>query len=239
MEKMEAIGKRPEASNIITTAEGVDELCETVQSSQECIKGFFKKCGTPIQRELFDFVLEQFRESVNLFCKGDEVRETFLKHSPCINKNILTKKAYHTNCVNDIFASIDKGAQIFNKTLDDPDLFNIDKTSARTLSDVILDLTCCSYNRFQSCSQEMISEKCGNEANEAMENFSMKTFGSSINMICPRNLFDPTSDTCTAVLPPKGSKPKGKLSDNPLGKYMLTYMNYIFNYDEAAAAAAA
>lgn len=28
MEKMEAIGKRDEASNIITTVEGIDELCE-------------------------------------------------------------------------------------------------------------------------------------------------------------------------------------------------------------------
>lgn len=27
LEKMEAIGKRPQASNIITTKEGVDELC--------------------------------------------------------------------------------------------------------------------------------------------------------------------------------------------------------------------
>jgi hypothetical protein len=27
MEKMEALGKRPQASNIITTAEGIDELC--------------------------------------------------------------------------------------------------------------------------------------------------------------------------------------------------------------------
>ena len=27
MEKMEQLGKRPEASNIITTAEGVEELC--------------------------------------------------------------------------------------------------------------------------------------------------------------------------------------------------------------------
>ena len=30
MEKMEAIGKRPQASNIITTKAGVDELCSYV-----------------------------------------------------------------------------------------------------------------------------------------------------------------------------------------------------------------
>lgn len=78
----------------------------------------------------------------------------FLKYSPCINEKILQSKPYHSTCVNDIFASIDKGAQLFNKTLEDPNLFDIEKTSARTLSDVLLDLTCCSFNRFETCSQK-------------------------------------------------------------------------------------
>lgn len=34
-----------------------------------------KKCGTPIQRELFDFMMEQFVESVNLFCNTPETRQ--------------------------------------------------------------------------------------------------------------------------------------------------------------------
>jgi hypothetical protein len=236
---MEALGKRPQASNIITTEEGIEELCSTVEGSQNCIKGFFKKCGTPIQRELFDFVLEQFEEQVKLFCKAGDTRATFLKYSPCINEKILTSKPYHNNCVNDIFASIDKGTQIFNKTFEDPNFFDIEKTSARTLSDVLLDLTCCSFNRFESCSQKMISNQCGQDAVDAMINFTEKTFGGSIKMICPRNLFNPAEETCKKVLPPHGSKPKGKLSDNPIGKYLLNYMNYIFNYDEAAAAAGA
>jgi hypothetical protein len=57
-----------------------------------------------------------------------------------------------------------------------------------------------------------------------------------MNLICPRALFNPKEEACTKVLPPLGAKPKGKLSDNPLGKYMLTYMNFIFNYDETTAA---
>lgn len=84
----------------------------------------------------------------------------------------------------------------------------------------------------------MISNECGQDAVDSMINFTDKTFGSSIKMICPRSLFNPTDETCTKVLPPHGSKPKSKLSDNPLGKYMLNYMNFIFNYEESVGAAA-
>jgi len=232
LEKMEAIGKREDASNIISTKEGINELCETVEGSQTCIKNFFKKCGTPIQRELFDFVLEQFGESVKLFCNNEENKATFLKYSPCINEKVLTKKNYHTKCVNDIFVAIDKGQQIYNKTLEDENLFNLEKSSAKGVSDTILDLTCCSYNRFDDCSQELVNKACGNEAVDSLKDFMKKTFGVSINMICPRSMFNPKEETCTSVLPPHGEKPKGKLSDNPLGKYMLNYMNYIFNFKE-------
>ena len=72
-----------------------------------------------------------------------------------------------------------------------------------------------------------------------MKSFTEKTFGSSVKMICPRSLFDETSSECKKILPSHGAKPKGKLSDNPLGKYLLNYMNYIFNYQETVAAAAA
>lgn len=50
-------------------------LCRTVTGSITCIKGFMKKCGTPIQRELFDFMMEQFVESVNLFCNTPDTRK--------------------------------------------------------------------------------------------------------------------------------------------------------------------
>jgi len=240
MEKMEAMGKRPQASDIITTDAGIDELCKTVSGSMDCIKGFMKKCGTPIQRELFDFMLEQFVESVNLFCNTGETRKTFLEHSPCINSKVLVTKAYHKNCVNDIFAALDKGQRLFNSTLDDPELFNFEKTSAKGLSDKLLDLSCCSYNRFDKCSNDLIVKECGQGAVDAMNNFAQKTFGGSMNRFCPKSMFNPTKASCTSVLPPTGSDPKiADLNKNPIGKYMLTYMNFLFNFQDAAGAAAA
>jgi len=233
LEKMEALGKRQGASDIITTAAGLDELCTTATGTTDCIKAYMKKCGTPIQRELFDFMIEQFVESVKLFCNDGEGRTIFLEHSPCINSKVLTKKSYHKKCVNDIFASIYKGTLLFNNTIDDPNLFDVEKTKARGLSDTLLDLSCCSYNRFEDCANAFISKECGSEAVTVMTNFAQKTFGGSMNMICPRNLFNPKDKACVDILPATGSDPKtATLFNNPLGKYALTYLNFLFNFGD-------
>ena len=220
-----------------------------------------KKCGTPIQRELFDFMMEQFVESVNLFCntpdtrKGESdlsaerTRRSLILQSPllvqcscsippCINSKVLTQNAYHKKCVNDIFAALDKGQRLFNSTIDDPDLFDFDKSSGKSLSDKLLDLSCCAYNRFEKCSNELIVKDCGQGAVDAMNNFAQNTFGGSMNRICPKSMFNPTKTICTSSLPPAGSDPKVQdLNKNPFGKYMLTYMNFLFNFQGAPAAA--
>jgi len=239
MEKMEALGKRPQASDIITTDAGLDELCSTVTGSITCLKNFMKKCGTPIQRELFDFMMEQFVESVNLFCNTPDTRKVFLQHSPCINSKVLTQQAYHKKCVNDIFAALDKGQRLFNSTIDDPDLFDFDKSSGKSLSDKLLDLSCCAYNRFEKCSNDLIIKDCGQGGVDAMNNFAQNTFGGGMNRICPKSMFNPTKSVCTATLPPTGSDPKIQdLNKNPFGKYLLTYLNFLFNFQQPSAGAA-
>jgi len=231
MEKLDAISKRPQASNIITTEEGINELCSTVTGTTDCFKGYMKKCGTPIQRELFDFMMEQFAESVKEFCNGEH-KETFLKHSPCINSKVLTKKTYHNKCVNDIFAAFNKAQVLINQTLDDPELFNPDKSSARSLSDKLLDITCCGYNRFEKCSNDLITKECGPEGVTAMNDFADKTFGGGMGRICPKRLFNPSKQVCTDILPPSGSDPKtALLKSNPFGKYFLSYVGFLFNFE--------
>lgn len=51
-------------------------LYSTSLGTTDCIKGYMKKCGTPIQRELLDFILEQLVESVKQFCNDGEVKES-------------------------------------------------------------------------------------------------------------------------------------------------------------------
>ncbi|KAI1293778.1 hypothetical protein HDE_06525 [Halotydeus destructor] len=235
VELLEAISKRPQASNILATEAGVVELCDTVDSAQKCIKAYLKNCGTPIQRELVDFVIDQFIGNTKSFCEPGAIRSTFLEHSPCINENVLLSKPYHDSCVSDLFAATDKGVQLLNSTLDDPNIFDVDKAIKQTTSDTVLDLTCCGYNRFDGCSKKLIVEKCSKKAVDAMSSLVENAFGNGLNLICPKSMFNPRGELCKKVLPPLGAKPKTKLSANPLGKYFLGYVGFIFNYQEPQA----
>lgn len=156
----------------------------------------------------------------------------FLKHSPCINSKVIRSKRYHKKCVNDVLASIYKGQELVNKTIEDPNLFNFEKTAAKGVSDQVLDLSCCSYNRFEDCANAFITKECGGEAVDAMNEFTTKTFGGGMNMICPRAMFNPKEKLCVDIMPPTGSDPKtASLFNNALGKYALTYLNFLFNFD--------
>ena len=168
------------------------------------------------------------------------VSPVFLQHSPCINSKVLTQKSYHKKCVNDMFAALDKGQRLFNSTLDDPELFNFEKSSGKSLSDKLLDLSCCAYNRFEKCSNDLIVADCGQAAVDAMNNFAQNTFGGNMNRICPKSIFNLAKPICTSSLPPTGSDPKiQELNKNPFGKYLLTYLNFLFNFQQEGAAAAA
>jgi len=233
---MEALGKKPHASIIITTNGGLDQLCQTVNSTVECRRLFWKKCATGLQADTFDFFQEQFTESVKQFCNSPPTRKTFLQHSPCIDEKVLTQKPYHTKCVNDLLAALDKGQRMANKTLDEAEDSGFDVSfTKQSLADRILDLTCCSYNRFQRCSMDLIVKECGQPAKDAMTKFTRSTFGANINRMCPKKMFNPTKSMCRTAMPPPGSDPKaGDLKKNPLGKYMMTYMGFILNYSDPA-----
>lgn len=232
MEKMEQLGSKPDASNIMTTEEGIEELCSTTIGVTDCIKGYMRKCATPIQRELFEFLHEQLVESVKQFCNDGQNKQTFLRHSPCINEKVIRSKKYHKVCVNDVMAAIYKGQEMVNKTVDDPELFNLENSAAKGVSDMVLDLSCCSYNRYDDCTNNYITEECGADAVEAMNEFTTKTFGGGMNMFCPRAAFEPNSTLCLDIVPPTGSDPhRATLLNNPLGKYTLSYLNFLFNFD--------
>lgn len=40
-----------------------------------CLQTHIEQCGTPIQRDLFEFTIEQFQRSIDKFCKPGELRE--------------------------------------------------------------------------------------------------------------------------------------------------------------------
>ena len=145
---------------------------------------------------------------------------------------MIKSKRYRKECVNDLLAAVYKAQELVNRTADDSNVFDVDNTSAKGVSDTVLDISCCYYNRFKDCANGFIEKECGLEAVDAWTEFTSKTFGGGASMFCPRAYFDPKDKLCTDIMPPIGSDPKTRtLLNNPIGKYALNHLNFIFNFD--------
>lgn len=209
LSRIEKLSNDPDSSLLITSTEGMDQICTASQNVVKCMKGFMKKCGTPLQRELFDFGNQQFEMQLGNYCNDSAKRDKFLVHSPCIQSKVLSKSGYKRNCVDPFLAALD--ATKNTKDLDDR-----------------LDLSCCSINRWEDCLYRRIDSKCTEGAREAMTEFLQNGFGAQSDMLCKNELFDFKKEGCTKLFPPANVKAKGKYSDNPLTKYIATYFGFLF-----------
>ncbi|XP_074601462.1 uncharacterized protein LOC141855353 [Brevipalpus obovatus] len=197
------------SSKLLTTSRGLDEICTNSLDVVTCFRNYMTKCGTPLQRELFEFAIEQFSKSIDQFCKPGPLREEFLRNSPCIVNRVISKSNYKDKCVNNFLSTIDKTNKL--KEMDDR-----------------LDTICCSYNRWEGCVFNLIEKECTEKGKIAMQNFIDKAFGGLTNLICSSNAFDPASQRCTSLYAAPGARPKGKLSDNPVTKYIASYFGFLF-----------
>jgi len=214
--KMQQLGKGPDPTKIIASNEGLNKICKTVREDMiKCVKGYSKKCGTPLHRELFDLILDQITSSISKFCKEDNpARKKFLTQSPCIHKKVLSTDEYKTTCNNNFLATVDK--------IDDTVTDNADSTHGSI---------CCGYNIWHECTNTMIKGACGTQAVESFTAFLGQSFGTLTNMACPKNLFPVESDTCKKVKVVPGTKSKGKLGDNALTKYVTSMFSFLFITD--------
>jgi len=210
LEKVHQMTKGPNPSRIIKTEEGVNKLCETTEQTTKCFKGYMKKCGTPLQRELFEFAIEYFVKTVEQFCTGDnDLKRTFLKHSPCINDKVIESDEYKATCISDYLVAVEHIAKVNS-------------------SDDKLDTLCCSQNQWEQCAHAQIVTQCGEEAKASFITFTDKAFGGLSSTICPSKIFNPKAKICKKALPPAGTKPKGKSSENPVSRYLSAYFAFLF-----------
>ncbi|KAH9413453.1 hypothetical protein DERP_007929 [Dermatophagoides pteronyssinus] len=208
LDKIQTLTKGPNPSSIITTTEGLNKLCGTVDDILKCVKSYFKKCGTPLQREIYDLTIEHFTRTLKKFCNDSPEREVFLQSSPCIHGKVLSTTKFKSTCNSDYLAALDFAAN-------------------RTLVDERIDSVCCAHNTWEDCAQTMIIEKCGKDSNDRFRSFMDKTFGGIGSIMCPRGIFPATGKVCKQAVPTKGTRPKGKISENFLGKYLNSYLSFI------------
>lgn len=134
----------------------------------------------------------------------------FLQSSPCIHDKVLSTSEYKSKCNSNYIAALDFVAN-------------------RTMVDQRIDSLCCGHNTWEDCTRSSIGEHCGEESTHRFGSFLDKTFGGFASVMCPRNIFPPTGKVCKQALPPIGTKPRGKISDHFIGKYLNSYLSFIFN----------
>jgi len=213
MNKMQSLGKGKDPTALIATSQGLDKICNTIRDETlKCIKTFAKKCGTPLHREVLDLVLDQITGRLNSFCKADNPdRLDFLKESPCIHKKVTSSEVYKKTCNNNFLASVDQ--------IDDTVTDKADDSHART---------CCGYATWFECTNKLIKEKCGENAIKNYKKFMGGVMGTLTDMACPADLFPAESDQCQKLKPAPGTKPKGKVGDNALTKYVTSMFSFLF-----------
>lgn len=229
---------KAEAGEIITSEPGINKFCSTVSTSVSCLKSYLRRCSTPLQRELFNFFTEQFSLRVDEFCNSTSLKQQLLAHSPCIQSNVFTSREYQSTCVNDLLAAFNSGRNLVTRRFADPGALISSSVSESTdienkihTSDSLLDISCCGFNRFSSCFQERVERFCGKEAVAAINFFTSRTFGIGMDRMCPISLFSHESPTCKSILPMPGTEPNfGDLKDNPLGKYVMQYLGFLFDH---------
>lgn len=209
IEKSETYTNDPKSAELLKTVAGVEQICKLTLESTTCSETLFKRCATPLHRDLMRFFSDHAKASMNQFCQDGEPRRKFLQESPCIVDKVLSTPEYRAQCVDNYLATLDK-------------------TKASTETTVKINTACCSYNRWEECMYTMVNAQCGTNARASMEYFIQKALGTTTNAVCNDASFKYTSKRCTKLYAAPGTKPKGKNSDNPITKYIVAYMGFLF-----------
>jgi len=206
LDSLSALGKNKNPTAIIATSAGLDKLCSTIKKDfMGCLRNFFKKCGTPLHREVLGLILDQAQSHTNKFCDNGPEREKFLKSSPCLHEKVLSQKPMKENCNNRYLATLNKVSSN-----------NLKEGEDSTLG------VCCGYRFWEDCSKNLIKSECGDSGIEAFDHLISKGFVGLPDLTCPRDLFVFTSKECQGILAPKGKKVN--LKEVGVGKYNVANM---------------
>lgn len=175
----------------------IDKYCGLAKEAKECVDAFADKCTTPLQKELMSYVLNDgSEENAKKFCtKGDEMRNNYLKHAPCLAKTQPQEK----KCTLDLQAALEKMEE--------------------APFDAKISTACCAYARHKKCTHDVVEGECGAEAVEYGLGVIHMMSSNLIDVMCQG--FD-TNPQCASLLPPPGTAPKGN-GKSLIGKVISAY----------------
>ncbi|GBM87138.1 hypothetical protein AVEN_247009-1 [Araneus ventricosus] len=188
-----------QGSGVPVDESSVESLCESIDETTQCLRNFTNKCMTPVQREVLQLVSEGSEATVKDFCtKGSEVRVKFLKHAKCLGE--VHADDSMRECMVGMQLAIEKVTE--------------------TQFDKRVGTLCCGFRQFLACGEKLTEQKCGREAVEMGRTIAELAVTELPNVVC--HSFDPNSNSCQALLPAKGSTPRGTQSSSQLARLLAT-----------------
>jgi len=185
-------------SGIATSDNELNKQCGYLREADVCLRNFTRRCTTPLQRELINFVTEGSMRLLNEYCTpGTQLRQSYLKHAPCLNQ---AQKNQRT-CVKDLQAALEVVTTV-----------EWDKR---------IPAGCCAYRRFIACTENLVESKCGKEAVEFMNLLLRMALSRLPDIVCQG--YGPENAECRQLLPAPGTNPKGARSNSVLSRLFSAY----------------
>lgn len=185
-------------NNKVTEAD-VNKQCHYFGDTESCFKNYTTTCTTKTQRLLIDFAADGVLHTLKEYCSpGSKVRKSFIKHGECLN----IQRPKTNKCLMDFQAAIERSTSDNQRWRERP----------QTL--------CCAYDRYRNCMIGIIEPACGKEAVESGEMFVRALFSRAFQVTCTK--YKHNSNTCKALLPQKGTIPKGPKSSSVISRLMST-----------------
>lgn len=181
------------------TENDINKQCHYFGDTESCFKNYTTSCATNSQKLLIDFISSGVLQTFRDYCTpGNNIRKLYVKHGECVN----IQRPKTNKCLIDLQAAIEKSTTDQNNEKDRPKAL------------------CCAYDRYRSCMSSIIEPACGKDAVELGESFIRAIFSRAVHITCSR--YKHTSSTCKALLPARGTIPKGPKSASVISRLMST-----------------
>ncbi|XP_054161722.1 uncharacterized protein LOC128959741 [Oppia nitens] len=185
-------------AGIATTENELNKQCGYLREADFCLRNYTRRCSTPLQRELIQFVTEGSLRLLSEYCtRGSQLQHSYLKHASCLNSAQRTQRI----CVKDLQAALEVVTQV-----------EWDKR---------IPAGCCAYRRFLQCIENLVESRCGKEAVEFMKLLLRMALSRLPDIVCQG--YGHENSECKTLLPPAGTYPKGPRSNSILSRLFSAY----------------
>lgn len=182
------------------TEQGMEVFCRYVKDAHQCVKDFARNCFTDDLMDSGYPFAESTVQFYDKFCtKGSPTQKEWLQHSTCLAQHFNKTQP----CTEYALAGIENLAVIDNN----------DRYAT----------VCCVFNNIMECIKNVLNENCEIETEEMVKTIVQMVMTDVPIAACKK--FEARSKRCISLLPPEGSKSKGKDSDNELVQLAAEFLS--------------